>query len=205
MSKSVFAQAFLEAQRLFPMGPKTCLEFGVGNGRSYLWQADQIVKNFKNTTLFGFDSWCGLPDETPGVWCPGRHTRGNFAHPKSIVLDRLTKLGVSNDQGFILVDGFFDKSLTKEVQQSINNLIFVNIDVDIHSSSMLVLDFIKPLLRKNVILYFDDWKDPIDIYDGKWGEHLAWEQWSQKNPEIKAETIVIGGSNQRYMKVLQGF
>src|SRR3990167_1442476 len=202
MSQSVFVQAFLEAQRLFPPGSKTCLEFGVGKGGSYVWQVNQIVKNFKDTTLIGFDSWCGLPDETPGVWCPGRHIRGNFAHPKSIVLDELTKIGVKNDPRFMLVDGFFDKSLTKEVQQSISNLIFVNIDVDIHSSSILALDFIKPLLKENVILYWDDWKDPIDKYDGKWGEHLAWEQWSQKNPEVKTETIVIGGSNERYMRIL---
>ncbi|HJY98791.1 MAG TPA: class I SAM-dependent methyltransferase [Patescibacteria group bacterium] len=198
----IFTDAFLEAQKLFPNGAKTCLEFGVGAGNSYLWQAEQIIKHFNDTTLIGFDSWAGLPKETKGVWYPKRHGQGNFSFPKSAVLGELQKMGIRNDPRFRFVDGFFDKSLTKEVQRTISNLVFVNIDVDVHSSSLLVLDFIKPHLRNKVIIYWDDWKDPKDGFEGKWGEHLAWEEWSRKNPEIRTKTLAVNEFNQRYMKVI---
>ena len=195
-------EGFLEAQKLHPVGPKTCLEFGVGPGGTYLWQAEQIIKKFQDTTLIGFDSWSGLPPETDGVWCPERHKEGNYAFAKSVTTDGLAKLGIIDDKRFKFVDGFYDKSLTKEVQDSISNVIFINIDVDIYSSSMLVLDFIKPFLKKDVIIYWDDWKDPNDKFEGKWGEHLAWEEWAAKNPEIKTETIIVNEVNQRCMRVL---
>lgn len=98
---------------------------------------------------------------------------------------------------------FFADSLTKKLQQQIKNLIFVNIDVDIYKSTTELLDFIKPLLRPGVIIYWDDWKDPQDEFAGKWGEHFAWETWIAKNKDIKAETIEINPLNQRYMIITE--
>jgi len=203
-TENIRLEAFRTAQRLFAnTGPKTCLEFGVGWGGSYVEAAELILKDYPDTTYIGFDAFQGLPKETDGVWFPDRHAEGCFAMPKTITLEKLANLGIKEDDPrFLIVDGWFKDTLTPAMAKSINNLIYVNIDVDIHSSSIELLNFIKPLLRKDVVLYWDDWKDPIDKFDGKWGEHLAWEEWSAKNPKIVAETIGVNEFNQRAMRIV---
>jgi hypothetical protein len=191
--------AFLQAHRNFEYG--TCLEFGVYKGGTYLWQVDQIVAMNGMSKLIGFDSWQGLPEESYGVWRPDRHAQGQFKASKREVLDALEQRGLANDLRFRLIDGFFSRSLTSQLQDEIKDLIFVNIDVDLHSSAANVLDFITPLLRRGVIIYFDDWKDPVDKHDGKWGEHLAWEEWLERNPGIKYRTVQVNRLNQRYMEI----
>ena len=52
------------------------------------------------------------------------------------------------------------------------------------------------------MLYWDDWKDPRDDYHGKWGEHLAWEQWSSRHPDVAVETVEVNPLNQRIMIVM---
>ena len=190
-------EAFKKAHENFPDGG-TCLEFGVYIGHSYMRQVKEIINNYPNSKLIGFDSWQGLPEETAGVWFPERHAKGKFSTTKDIVLSKLGEL--KNDPRFQFVDGFYDKSLTSDLQKTISNLIFVNIDVDIHKSCVQVLEFIRPLLQKGTILYFDDWKDPKDTYDGKWGEHLAWEQFSSKH-KIEHKTLRINKYNQRYIEI----
>lgn len=185
----------------FPSGERTVLEFGVWKGGTYLRLVDYIMANSSDISLIGFDSWLGLPEETKGVWIPERHSTGMYAAPKDIVSQGLSERGLENNPKFALIDGFFEQTLTKELQSTIKNLIFVNIDVDIHKSTVELLDFIYPLLRAGVILYFDDWKDPVDDYDGKWGEHLAWEQFIEKHPEIKYKTLKINEYNQRLIEI----
>lgn len=189
---------FTHAHRTFPNGG-TCLEFGVCWGHSYMWQVLQILNRYPNDKLIGFDSWQGLPKETPGVWAPERHKEGSFSSPKESVILRMEEVGAFIGPQFKLVDGFFEKSLTSALQATINDLIFVNIDVDIHSSTMEVLRWIRPLLRVGTVIYFDDWLDPIDVGKGapEWGEHLAWKQWSAENPAVQARMIALNDVNQR--------
>jgi len=196
----LFAEAFHLAHKNFPEGG-TCLEFGVSEGNTYIWQAKQIITKYKNSMLIGFDSWVGLPPETKDVWAPERHKAGEFASPKEVVETRLS-LVAENDNRFKLVDGFFFDSLTSDLCKTIKNLIFVNIDVDIHISTIQLLDFVKPLLRSGVILYWDDWKDPNDKYEGEWGEHLAWKEWNLRSPEIKTKTLKTNQWDQRIMEIL---
>jgi len=193
-------EAFHKAHKNFPEGG-TCLEFGVWVGISYINQADVIVTKYPNSILIGFDSWLGLPEEDKHVWKPDRHSAGNYQASKSIVIDKLKNINLLEDSRFKLVDGFFEQSLTKELQKTISNLIFVNVDVDLYISCVQILEFILPLLRPGVVLYFDDWKDPGDKYDGKWGEHLAWEEFIFKYPHIKYKTLSINNFNQRYIEI----
>ncbi|KKU22188.1 MAG: hypothetical protein UX34_C0032G0007 [Candidatus Woesebacteria bacterium GW2011_GWF1_46_13] len=199
---SPLKDGFIHSHQTFPDGG-ICLEFGVGQGNSWMWQVLQILNRYPNDVLIGFDSWQGLPEETPGVWAPNRHNKGAFASPKENVIRRMEEMGASLGSQFKLVDGFFSESFTDELRDKIDNLIFVNIDVDIHSSTMQVLRWIRPLLQPGTVIYFDDWLDPIDIGKGapKWGEHLAFEEWSRENPSFKFESIALNDVNQRAFQV----
>ena len=64
-----------------------------------------------------------------------------------------------------------------------------------------MLDYIHPILQLGTVLYFDDWKDPrYDYQTESWGEHRAWNEWSQKT-KVEAETIKIGVANERFMVI----
>jgi O-methyltransferase len=200
--KGLFKQAFHLAHRIFPKGG-TCLEFGVFRGNSYLYQAMYIKEKYTNSKLAGFDSWMGLPDENPSVWRPRLHAKGEYCSTKDVVLEKLSKAGLTNDPRLSFVDGFFSESCTLELQKKFNDIIFINIDVDIYQSTIELLDFVKPLLRPGVILYWDDWKDPRATHEKSWGEHLAWDHWSAKNTDVKAELVETNWVNQRFTVITE--
>lgn len=198
---TTFQRAYQLAQDHFASSSsavRTVFEFGVFQGDTYSWMAEQVIAKHPYTVLVGFDSWQGLPPESDGVWRPDRHAQGQFSTTKDVVLRRVPQ----NDPRFQFVDGFFDQSLTPELRERFSNLIFVNIDVDLHLSTIQLLDWIKPLLRPGVVLYFDDWKDPQDKFSGKWGEHLAWEQWTQNNPDVVWREVEVNEWNQRTLQIM---
>jgi hypothetical protein len=198
---NLFERAYELAHQLFPAGG-TCLEFGVYVGTTYCWQAEQMLGRHQQSRLVGFDSWQGLPPETERVQAPERHAPGEFASPKDVVLEKLAALtGGRDEPRFRLVDGFYSESLTDAVRATLSDLIFVNIDVDIHRSTLELLDFVHPLLRPGVVLYWDDWRDPKDHLAGEWGEHLAWAEWSAAHPDVAVETIEVNPFEQRIMVV----
>lgn len=195
-------KAFYFAHQINPQGG-TCLEFGVFKGRTFIWQLHEIINRYTTSKILGFDSWEGLPSETAGVWCPERHKTGLLSCGKDVPqvgIDLLTE-GKHEDK-YKLISGFFRESLTKELQDSIGNLIFINIDVDLHSSTVEVLRFIAPLLKRGTIIYFDDWKDPQDQHDGTWGEHLAWAEFTSLYPEINYVIINVNELNQHVIMIL---
>lgn len=196
---SLFERAFHLAHFIFPEGGD-CLEFGVFRGGTYVYQAQQISSLHPQSRLIGFDSWQGLPEETEGVWIPERHAKGEYAAPKAEVLRRMEAAGLSmEDERFRLVDGFYSDSLTPALRDTLGPLVFVNIDVDIYSSTVELLDFIEPMLRPGVVLYWDDWKDPRDNHDKPWGEHAAWHDWVAKRPGLEVATV---GSNEHLQQVM---
>jgi methyltransferase family protein len=197
---SLFQRAFHIAHMIHPEGG-ACLEFGVYEGRTYLWQARQILSRYPNSSLIGFDSWSGLPEETNGVWAPERHARGGFAAPKELVVRRLRELTDGPDERFSFVDGFFGESLTDAVRARVHNVIFINLDVDLHRSTLEVLEFLEPLWQPGLVVCFDDWKDPADDHAGAWGEHRAFTEWLAGHGGMEFETLEVNLLNQRSMVV----
>jgi hypothetical protein len=195
---ALFHDSFNLAAKTFS-GKGTCLEFGVGWGDTYSYQIKQIIQNYPGLNLIGFDSWQGLPKETEGVWYPERHAEKQLAFPKEAILNMIPP----GDGRFKLVDGFFINSLTPELQATIDNVIFINMDVDIHSSTLQVLNFVGPLLQPGTIIYWDDWKDPNDNNPMPWGEHLAWEEWYYSQSDIVAEELEVNRVNQRSMLIIK--
>lgn len=181
------------AQEAFPNGG-TILEFGVGSGGSYIQLTSKIINGWP-CKLIGFDSFQGLPKETEGVWRREEFFEGQYSHPKSTVENKLKDLDVIlPDKRFTLVEGWLKDTLTIDRQQNIENVILVNVDVDIYISAISVLNFITPLVQKGALIYFDDWEVPDNIRpkNGKWGEQLAFEEWTLVNPQINFSGRSIG-------------
>jgi len=194
--------AFIHAHKNFGSG--TILEFGVGGGFSYSWLAWNISKYYPHDNLIGFDSWQGLPAETKNVWHPEFHKKGNYKHEKIFVYNRAKELGVSieGDPRFKIVDGFFSDSLTPELRSTIENVILINSDIDLHSSAIEWLNWVKPLLRPGVVVYTDDWKFPtIKEAPDRCGVSLAFEEWLLENSSVKLKTVWECKTSQRFFEV----
>jgi len=188
-----FSDMLEELKTVFPDGG-TMLEFGVGAGKSTYFIGSKIVKGW-NCKLIGFDSFQGLPEEPDtvrkiklpsGGW---KYERGEYNFSRSLVERRLGYLGVTlPDERFEIIGGWFKDTLTPELQASIDNLIFVHIDVDIYTSAVEVLDFITPLLQSGTLLYFGDWHqvENGELVDATtFGEGQAFYEWAERHPDIE--------------------
>lgn len=202
----IFTEAFMHMYNRFKTG--TLLEFGVGSGNSYLQQVFLMNMFSVNYTLIGFDSFEGLPDEQNSVWRPEHWHKGAFKYSKDVLTERLMQeFGrVIDGKQLRLVEGWYENTLTKELQQSLNNVVFINVDVDLYASAMEVLRFVRPLLQEGTVIYFDDWKDPTfnpPSADSEWGEHLAMGHWLAENPRLVMQKVAANTLNQCFWEVLK--
>lgn len=182
--------AFNEATR--NLGPGCVLEFGVRDGMSFHWMSRMIVTLDLPVSLYGFDSFEGLPEETPGVWNHPKHSPGAYAARRPRIVD---------DSRLRLMEGWFEDTLTEELAQRLERpVLLVEIDCDLHSSTKTVLDWIGPLLTRGSLLYFDDWHE-----DGRapWGEKLAFMEWDRRlQGELLFETVAEADHGRRLMRTL---
>lgn len=75
----------------------------------------------------------------------------SLSHCQALV----NKLKIPNVE---LTQGLYENSLTESLAEELKAYPpgIVNIDVDFYTSTVTVLEFLKPLLRSGVIIYFDD-------------------------------------------------
>jgi O-methyltransferase len=136
--------------------PQTFFEFGCHSGRTFTAAigAAQLFR-MKNVEFYAFDSFEGLPETNEvedGCFQPGSFNTSyqNFIE----IVHNKTGLNVGD---FKIVKGFYSDSLTSQVQSAMPRAGVVHIDVDLYSSTVDVLAFIKPLLVQGTVLLFDDW------------------------------------------------
>lgn len=115
------------------------LEFGVGTGRSTGHIATQIGKD---RTVFGFDSFEGLPE----TWRTG-FDKGAFAQ------SRLP--GVPGNA--TLIKGWFADTLPGFLQANPGPAAFIHVDCDLYSSTQLVLKELAPRIQRGCIIVFDEY------------------------------------------------
>lgn len=136
--------------------PQTYFEFGCHSGRTFS-AAVRAAKflGMRNAEFYAFDSFEGLPETNPevdgyfktGSFCTGR---ANFVR----IVEKNTGLRLDDNH---IVQGYYVDSLTPELQARMPKAGIVHIDVDLYSSTVELLEFIKPLLVVGSILIFDDW------------------------------------------------
>jgi len=142
------------------------LEFGVYTGNCLnrlIKAAESANKPFIN--VYGFDSFIGLPEETPGVLHNPEWSLGTFSACKefgvSCVEEAKNHVRQKVERKDIaLIDGFFKDSLTEKWGKRLKNSVsYAHIDVDLYSSTVEVLDFIftHQILKPGSIFRYDDW------------------------------------------------
>lgn len=116
----------------------TYIELGVYQGTTINFIANNI-----NQTIYGFDSFEGLPEH----W--------NFENPKGqFNLDGNMPQVKSN---VVLFKGWFNETLPRFVNEQLNSkIVFVHFDADLYSSTKCGFDNFKPHLAKECIFVFNE-------------------------------------------------
>jgi hypothetical protein len=131
--------------------------------------------------FFAFDSFAGLPEG------PAARQRdyavGAYACPQDKFSQNIARMGV-NLKDVVLVPGFYDRSLTHEMQEQheLRRAAVVMIDCDLYESTVPVLNFLTNILNQGTILIFHDWFR----FRGspKCGEQRACGEWLARNPQL---------------------
>ena len=146
------------------------------------------IHYFNLISEFGFDAFQGLPagaeKEDDGVW-----EKGFYACSFDKMKECLRKKKI-NPKDIQWVKGWYKSTLNKTTTKKLNlkKIGIVFIDCDTYSSSKLVLKFIKPLLKEEAILCFDDWKlNDLDVKE--MGEYKAFNEFLDKNSHFKVRRI----------------
>lgn len=164
--------------------PQTYFEFGCHSGRTFSAAVNAAkYLRLKKPEFYAFDSFEGLPETK--VEEDGYFQEGTFCTSRDDFVGIVRKkTGLSLEDKYI-VQGYYCDSLTPEVQASMPKAGVVHIDVDLYSSTVEVLEFIKPLLVAGSLLIFDDWY----CFPGGslMGERRALTEFLDKNPGFEVE------------------
>jgi O-methyltransferase len=159
-------------------------EFGCHSGRTFSAAVNAArFLNMENAEFYAFDSFQGLPstDSTnDGIFQSGTFctARAEFIS----IVDRQSGLRLDDTH---VIEGFYCDSLTNELQARMPKAGVVHIDVDLYSSTVEVLRFVKPLLMVGTVLIFDDWYCfPPGTNKG---EMRALSEFCEANPSFKLQ------------------
>lgn len=127
------------------------LEFGVYSGKTI----NHIARLRRNQTIYGFDSFEGLPED----WRSG-FEKGTFK------VDNLPEV----EQNVQLVKGWYNETLPVFLEEHTEPCAFLHIDCDLYSSTKCIFDYLEDRILPGTIIVFDEYFN----YPG-WqeGEHKA--------------------------------
>lgn len=142
------------------------MEFGVCSGSS-LQRALNVFKanNKPFGKVFGFDSWQGLPNTKHEEWFAFDWEPGSFNGLKEFGVNTVEELlpllkeKIGHDVTFI--SGWYKDTLNKETAEKhkMTQAGYVNIDVDLYSSTKEVLNFCfdNGIIGVGTVIRYDDW------------------------------------------------
>jgi len=148
------------------------LEFGVATGKTI-----NYISSFTSDTVYGFDSFDGLPEK----WRDG-YEKGTF-----------TTNGVLPDvnENVELVKGLFDETLTKFIKSQNKKVSFIHMDADLYSSTKCIFDILKNYIDTDCIIVFDELVNYAG-FDGDNGELRAFYEFIMEN-KVDYEWIGMNG------------
>jgi hypothetical protein len=145
-----------------------------------------------NWDFVAFDSFEGLPDiediDKQAIW-----EKGKLETREEDFVRIVTNAGMPRNR-LTTVKGFYDQSLTQELQQQLlpKKAAVIYVDCDLYKSTIPVLRFITPFLQIGTIIVFDDWN--CFYGDPNRGERRAWREFCDANPGLKFVEFV--GTNE---------
>ena len=157
---SIFSHPIATLEHALSLAPAggMALEFGVYSGRTLR----VIAEARPDKQVFGFDSFQGLPED----WRTGLPA-GTFA------TDQLPEI-----TGAELVVGLFEDTLADFLANHPGPVAFLHMDADLYSSTVIVLEQVRPRLRPGSVIVFDEYFN----YPGwQQHEHRAWEEFVAKS------------------------
>lgn len=121
------------------------LEFGVAGGKTLtaISAAAKALGSDGPGTVYGFDSFEGLPEQWRVGFNAGKFSRGGVS-PE-----------ISGDNVELVV-GWFDDTVPRFLETHEGPIALAHIDCDLYSSALTVLCHIRPRLRPGAILVFDE-------------------------------------------------
>ncbi|MFI5448647.1 MAG: TylF/MycF/NovP-related O-methyltransferase [Candidatus Bathyarchaeia archaeon] len=131
--------------------------------------------------VYAFDSFQGLPTKKDEKDNYLEWKEGSFRTTLSVLKKQLNSLGFNPDAPNLhYVSGYYETTLTKNLQNDLKSRSpsIVTVDVDYYSSTIQVLNWLKPILKSGVIFYFDD----IWAFDGNpyYGQPAAIHQFNKR-------------------------
>ena len=121
------------------------IEFGVAEGSSFRWFLAQNMN--PESRFYGFDTFTGLPED----WGP--YKKGSF--------DNKNKPPEISDKRVKFYQGLFQQTVSgflSELNNNKRNIILF--DADLYSATLYALTRIAPFLKKNDIIFFDEFSVP---------------------------------------------
>jgi len=162
---------------------KDIYEFGVYTGGSFIkFQRLLMDLQLKCRNIYGFDSFKGLPKKE------GMFNKKDFNALKNFNKDITKQDSIKNiiktlkqrisfsDIPTYFISGFFKDVLNDSLvlQYDFKSAIFIDIDVDIYSSTIECLEFMfqNNLIEKDTIIAYDDWGAFKEFTGGESKAHI---------------------------------
>ena len=137
------------------------LEFGVASGKTI-----NYISKFTNNTVYGFDSFEGLPEKWRDGFDKGTFNRnGNLPHV---------------NRNVELIKGWFNETLQNFIKTQNKKVSFIHIDVDLYSSTKYIFDVLKDYIDTDCIIVFDELVN-YPGFDGDKGELKAFYEFITEN------------------------
>lgn len=167
------------------------VEFGVYEGKWLSIIADINEEIGLERSIYGFDSFEGLP--VPGVEDEGMGWQeGMYEAP----LDRVRAYLRTDQRPHIkLIKGWFCDTTKLPEAQAIQQICYARVDGDLYASAVDTLAFLTGRLSDGAILVFDDW-----TFNPKKGETKAFFEWAPTVP-YSFEFIGYLGIGPLYIRV----
>ena len=146
------------------------LEFGVRSGATI----NHIARQIPDETVYGFDSFEGLPED----WSGWMQVKGSFGGEGIPIVEPNVEL----------VKGWFDQSLPDFLQSNTQDVAFIHIDSDLYSSAKTILSELAPHIKHDTIVVFNEYFNYPN-----WREHefRALQEFNQSS-ELDYEYLCWG-------------
>ncbi len=156
------------------------LEFGVFSGHTI----NIVAETLKHKTVYGFDSFKGLPED----WTEGVKA-GAFAREDLPTVHQNVKLVV----------GWFDETLRTFLAGHPGDISFLHIDCDLYSSTKTILNEARDRIVSGTVILFDEY---FNYPDWKRHEHRAFQEFCYENGVVYEYIGLVPAFEQVAVRIL---